>query len=94
MLDDLIMALKIIPVSPQQSSSGNDIVDGSVLGNNPQEENKEIPVTSVIFVAKTKYSRLARKMKEAEETLSKLTKVDLNEENSIPISFKVATWRK
>ena len=41
MLDDLIMALKIIPVSPQQSSSGNDIVDGSVLGNNPQEENKE-----------------------------------------------------
>ena len=38
------------------------------------KESKEIPVTSVIFVAKTKYSRLARRMKEAEETLSKLTK--------------------
>ena len=35
------MALKIIPVSPQQSSTGNDTVDSSVLGNNTSEENKE-----------------------------------------------------
>ena len=40
MLEDLILALKIIPVNSQQSSSGNDAVDGSVLGNNT-EENKE-----------------------------------------------------
>jgi len=40
-LEDLIVALKIIPVSPQQSSTGNDTVDSSVLGNNTSEENKE-----------------------------------------------------
>ena len=38
------------------------------------ETSKEIPVVSVIFVSKTKHSRLARRMKEAEGTLSKLTK--------------------
>ena len=36
--------------------------------------DKEIPVVSVIFVSKTKHSRLARKMKETEGTLAKLTK--------------------
>ena len=41
MLEDLIVALKIIPISPQQPSSGNEPVDNSVLGNNTSEENKE-----------------------------------------------------
>ena len=39
-----------------------------------EETKREVPVVSVIFVSKTKHSLLARKMKEAEGTLSKLTK--------------------
>ena len=41
-MGDLILALKIIPAQPQPSTSSvNDPLDNSVLGNNTSEENKE-----------------------------------------------------